>query len=491
MKLPLFRRQQTFFVACMLCLMQAAAILSSSHAATLLSLEDPNLKTQVNHVDTSPSPADFNEQLMQMQQKLEMMETGYNQKLQQMQVTIDTLKAQISKNSPTKPAAPDGGDSLAEEAPPGDQDIGEALIFGDDEETSTSSSGSNNTSTTQSTMPSLTSGTVQNASGLLGRVGQLFNPDIFVVGDFTGHYGSRSNLPEANRFSLREAEFGFQSAIDPYARGTFFFAVPDGESLELEEGYATLTALPLGLQARVGKFRSIFGKINRLHAHDLPQTDTPDVITAFFGEEGLVGSGVHLNKLLPTPWFSQFDLEVANTESTPFFGHDRLTKPLLVGHLKNFFNLSDNNSLEVGVSAVAGARGPEDMTRGSGVGGIDITYRHITPSLVKNFTWQTELLGATQEHPFNGKGSLFGGYSFLEYRFKQRWDVGIRFDYTQLPLLASASTWAVAPYINFWQSEFGRLRLEYKHAFGTNAPSSDRLWAQYTMIMGVHPPHPF
>jgi hypothetical protein len=435
---------------------------------------------------------------------MDTMEKTYQARLDQLQVSLNRLTAQISKTAGE--AQSTAIDSLP--SPPVDaadqQGIGEELIFGDEN--------AQPTKTPLMSVPSLPVGGVPTGGGggIGGRsilngmtqpfstsgaaLGQNFNPDIAVTGDFTGHYGSRNGLADGNRISLREAEFGFSAAIDPYAKAAFIFSKPSDGELEVEEGYATLLSLPYGLQAKIGKMRSPFGKINVIHGHDLPQTDRPDVYTSFFGEDGLIESGVALSKVLPTPWFSSVDVQLANGDTTPIFGRSSLDKPLTVGRWKNFFSLTDTQSLELGLSGAVGARGRDDRHRLSGVEGVDITYRWLPPSQYHAFIWQTELLGAQLENPAAGDRRLWGGYSFAEYKLNNRWSTGVRLDYTQHPELADASTgtWAVAPYLDFWESEFGRWRVEYKHNFGNeHIRPSDQAWVQYSVIMGLHPPHTF
>ena len=62
---------------------------------------------------------------------------------------------------------------------------------------------------------------------------------------------------------MHESEIGLQAIIDPYARGDFFISFGE-EGVNLEEGYITFTALPGGFVAKVGKMRSVFGKVNTL-----------------------------------------------------------------------------------------------------------------------------------------------------------------------------------------------------------------------------------
>jgi hypothetical protein len=437
--------------------------------------------------------------LQVLQARMETLEKEYNARLQQMQDTIARLTIQISKTgaSPIQDVRP------LKPTDPSDQDIGEELIFGSEDLADTAPA----PLTAVPALPtaprsgfgiggrSVLNGLTQPFSTSGAALGQTFNPDIMVTGDFVGQYGNRRSGADRNRIRLRETEFGFSAAVDPYAKAAFVFSRPDDEEgVELEEGYVTLLALPYGLQAKVGRMRSPFGKMNVIHGHDLPQTDRPPVYESFFGEEGLVESGVSLSKVLPTPWFSSLDVQLANGDTKPFFGRGAVTKPLVVGRWKNFFELSDTQTVEVGFSGAVGARDRGALKRLTSVQGVDLTYRWLPPSQFNALIWQTELLSAQLEHPAGdvANSRMWGGYSFLEYKLNNRWSVGVRTDYTERPELADAGQWSVAPYLNFWESEFGRWRLEYKHNFGNQQiRSSDQAWIQYSIILGLHPPHTF
>jgi hypothetical protein len=449
-------------------------------------------------------------QLTEMQARMESMQRDYNARLQQMQATINILTAEIHKTGKTDAKSPETAPetaprvaSVEKPVDPSDEGIGEELIFGADEP-ATGTTGSLLGQGAATSARPLSAG----GFGLGGRsvldaasqpfstsgagLGQIFNPDIVVSGDFVGHYANRKSVADRGRVSLREAEFGFSAAIDPYAKAAFIFSKPDGENLGVEEGYVTLLSLPYGIQAKVGQMRSPFGKINVIHDHDLPQTDRPDVYVNFFGDGGLVESGVAMSKIMPTPWFSSLDVQVANGDNSTFFGHGRLGKPLVVSRWKNFFELSDTQTMEVGLS---GAVAPASQDAGghfSKVGGLDLTYRWLPPNQFHAFIWQTELLAAQRKNPALDNNFVFGGYSYMEYKLNYRWHAGVRVDYTQYPSLPNAKTIAVAPYVDFWESEFARWRAEYKHTFGdSQVRSSDQAWLQYSIILGLHPPHTF
>jgi len=118
-------------------------------------------------------------------------------------------------------------------------------------------------------------------AGGASQTSNYFNPSISVIGNFLAVAGKNSveDLPNA---SLRESEVALQAIVDPYARADFFLSFSE-DSVEVEEGFITLTSLPVGLLAKVGRMRVAFGKINTLHLHVLPWPDAPLPIVNLLG----------------------------------------------------------------------------------------------------------------------------------------------------------------------------------------------------------------
>jgi hypothetical protein len=201
------------------------------------------------------------------------------------------------------------------------------------------------------------------------------NPDISVIGDLRAWYLSEGERNLDGGF--HEAEFTFKSFIDPYARADFFVAAHNENGkvgFELEEAYLTTMSLPHRLQLKAGKFRSIFGKINLIHPHALPFPDVPALYVNYFGEEGLNDEGASLSWLLPNPsFFQELTLEVTRGPGeSELFATSEENKFLYVGHLKNFWDLTDNTTLEMGLSGTTGPNAAGLTTR---LGGLDLTYQ--------------------------------------------------------------------------------------------------------------------
>ncbi len=120
--------------------------------------------------------------------------------------------------------------------------------------------------------------------GNSSALSKIFNPDMAVIGNFVGSAG-KNPVESMPSLQLQEAEVSLQAIVDPYGRADFFLAASP-EGLEIEEGFLTLTSLPGGLLAKVGKMKEQFGKVNTLHAHTLPWVDEPLVMTNLLGGAG-------------------------------------------------------------------------------------------------------------------------------------------------------------------------------------------------------------
>lgn len=145
-----------------------------------------------------------------------------------------------------------------------------------------------------------------------------FVPDISLIADFAaigrnvsdaiwaelGIPGlSSGNDAEHNLrgFNLRYAELAISAVSDPYFDLTAVFHLTVDE-FEIEEAYARTRRLPFGLQLKVGKFLSAFGRNNAQHAHYWSFDGAPMLNRLFFGAEGLNELGVQLTWLAPLPF---------------------------------------------------------------------------------------------------------------------------------------------------------------------------------------------
>ncbi|MHC4138945.1 MAG: hypothetical protein ACYSR1_03675 [Planctomycetota bacterium] len=315
----------------------------------------------------------------------------------------------------------------------------------------------------------------------------------------------------ADRISLREVELGLQGVLDPFARADFYLTAEDGGSISIEEGFVTWLYLPFGLQAKAGIFRTNFGRINRTHRPEISQVDYPSPIKNFLGEEGQKEPGISISGMIPNPWdiYSEITGEILTPSEEGAKGKDQI----YLAHLKNFFAITNNSTIELGFSFQTRDISDTDETTltkrnyRQTMEGIDLTYiwRPAGQRLYKSFTWQTEFFASQREvGSFDDNGftedvkdvNSLAFYTFGEYQLTRRLFAGVRFDYSQFPTNDKDSEWAITPYVTFWQSEFTRLRLEYSHkernSDTTPVEEGDNsITLQATFSLGSHRPHPF
>jgi hypothetical protein len=350
--------------------------------------------------------------------------------------------------------------------------------------------------------------------------------DMGVAADFVANF-TQHNVQKAeggtfagqeNTFFPRELELSLFGQIDPFASG--LVRIEAGQSrrggdidVSLAEGFLTLLALPYGTQAKLGTMRNRFGWSNNVHEHDLPWVDRPDVYRVFLGDEGLRESGVEATWV---PDFLPFYLEVLgglfNGDNETAFGRGVLTHPLVTARVRAFFELSDTQALQVGVSLANGETGER---RASRLVGYDVKYKFrpdgwLHPLLTLGSEGIYSMRRTARDVDIDQDGVIdfsekshrdsFGWYGWAEVQPWRRWAFGARYDSTQYPD-APGWQWAVEPYVSFFPSEFLRFRLAYKHTDrqqrfdpsgnGGSARIVDELLFQATFILGAHPAHPF
>ncbi|MBI3079039.1 MAG: hypothetical protein HYY85_18970 [Deltaproteobacteria bacterium] len=316
--------------------------------------------------------------------------------------------------------------------------------------------------------------------------------DISFTGDFVGNVGNDSRSEQRNRFFPRELDLALQGAVDPYMRADVFLELKEEskgeEKIELDEGYATILSLPFGLQARLGKFRPKFGRLNTFHNHDLPQTDRPNVLKNLFGEDGLSEKGGALSAILPLPFFSEVEVATLTGDNPESFGRGSIRTPLLIGHLKSFFEIGENSAFQIGLS---GGHGPNVQNRRTTLQGLDLTYKWKPLDRPgESLILQAELLRSRREVE-GDRLERYGGYFLTQYQLSRRWYAGFRYDWSQLPTERGSREQAFSPLVTFALSPFSQFRLQYKLTERTFDRDVSELFFQFTFRLGRERPELF
>ncbi len=344
------------------------------------------------------------------------------------------------------------------------------------------------------------------------RAGQGMNPDISVILDVAGAGFSAppdqrgGHDPSKNGFNLQQLELSIGSAVDPYWRfdGNLVFSQ---YGVEVEEAYATSTALPSNLQLRAGQFLTRFGRLNSTHPHSWEFVDQPLVLGKFFGGEGNRGLGTELSWLSPLPWYlevvgSASEAQGASTARS-FFGSNDLgvlgpADLQLTGAVKQFFPFGPDWSLAWGLSGAFGPN-PTGRTNRSEIYGTDLylKYRPLRDGDWTTVSLTTEAMARRRQVP-GGVLSDEGLYTTLFWRFDQRWGVAARHEavtgiagdtldpeWTGMRQRTSAN-------LTYWPTEFSRIRLQASaDAPEWKAAPVYGVFLAFETVIGAHGPHHF
>ena len=310
---------------------------------------------------------------------------------------------------------------------------------------------------------------------------------------------AKNDVEPLPSLEMHEAEVTFQAVVDPYARADFFLACSP-EGLEIEEGFLTLTSLPGGLLAKVGKMKEQFGKVNTMHAHTLPWVDVPLVMKNLLGgEEGLDDSGVSVSKLLMNPLFfleATGEVYQGNVRAVPDARAQRceLARPRCAG-------IATSPKAPTSTSAAsftqwaqrrrprlhdAPVRRRRDGPLPAAAPGRSTAASSAAPSCS----------GAIAVRR-SATSSAFGMYASGEYQFARRWFAGLRYDWSERAYDSSLIDKGPSLVLTYWPSEFSQIRGQYRrtrYAEGVTAneaavpvPVLDRR-ARRACVLGIHGP---
>jgi hypothetical protein len=333
-------------------------------------------------------------------------------------------------------------------------------------------------------------------------------------------------------------------AVDPYFKGATslsFVLEPGGEtSFELEEAWLQTSSLPWDLQVKGGLFFAEFGRQNTQHPHEFAFVDQAVILRRLFGPDGLRNPGARISWLAPTPWFTELTLGVFNSDGGTAYsfrggeghehGHgeedhgnefhggepvntslDNMGDLLYVPRLASAFNLTDEQTLVLGVSA---AFGPNDSGANADtqIYGVDAYWKWQPERAHRGFPFvalQGEFLwrrfeAAEREHPEDPAPVIlpaetlndWGFYAQVLWGFRPRWVAGLRGEYAAgndgaYDSELRADRVRVSPNLTFLPSEFSKIRLQYNYDHREQIGSDHTVWLQVEFALGAHGAHKF
>lgn len=331
-------------------------------------------------------------------------------------------------------------------------------------------------------------------SGL--RQHSALNPNISVGGEYYFSYGTSdteyNRVPSevswgTGQLFMREMELCLESVLDPYSRGKVILGFGRDE-VGVEEGYIESLNWPLNMNLKLGKFKAQFGTINRFHNHALPNFERPLVMSNYFSFETLAGCGIAANFLLPsiTAQVNELDLQIVSGGAGRSFTNEGKHNLVYIAHLKNYWDLNRSAYVELGLSGAIGHNDHVESFR-TVIGGADLRIKWSPPGRAKyrGIEWWTEALISRRDLP-GSHINTWGGFSLIQCRLGARWVCSCRLDYSRFPDDDSLEEFGGAVNIDFWQSEFVFVRLQYTHIERNFDEDDHRIVFQTCWAMGPH-----
>jgi hypothetical protein len=320
----------------------------------------------------------------------------------------------------------------------------------------------------------------------------FFNPAIAVIGNFLASVGSNP-FQTTPAFQVRESEISFQAVVDPYARADLFLSFND-DGVEVEEGYITFLTLPWQTQAKAGKFKVQFGKVNTMHLHLLPWVDYPlPLDDILLSPDTWASEGISVSKVieLPGDTFSELYVQVLNGTSGLLFVGPTKSDLTYNAQYKVFRDFGDDHNLEVGFSYAHGYNGTS-ATNTTALQNVDLVYRWkpLQGRPYRSFILRSEYFWSQREQP-DGTQKAQGFFVGGDWQLGRRWYTGARYEFSDRATNASLRDKGVAATLTFMPSEFSMLRAEYRYREYAPGIKASEGFLQIQFAIGAHGAHPF
>jgi hypothetical protein len=360
----------------------------------------------------------------------------------------------------------------------------------------------------------------------------VFNPAISLIldGQFTNFSQNSSTYavpgfalagetgPGDEGLRLGESELVLSANVDDKFYGQFNAAVTPENEVEVEEAFFETLSLGNGFTARGGRFFSGVGYLNSIHGHAWDFVDQPLVYRAMLGNQ-YRDDGVQLRWVAPTDLLLEIGAELFRGDRFPAGGAEHAGKGArtVFAHLGGDVGLS--HAWRAGISRLnTDARnrttGNADLFTGdSDLSLVDFVWKWAPDgnSRQRNLKFQAEYISrdekgtfdpASAGTPLDYRGKQKGWYAQTIYQFIPRWRAGLRYSEAKANDVDAALAGSVldnlhhkpkatSAMLDFSNSEFSRLRLQYTRD-DSRPNATDNQWSlQYIMSLGPHGAHAF
>ncbi|MCX5782575.1 MAG: hypothetical protein NT145_07760 [Elusimicrobia bacterium] len=328
----------------------------------------------------------------------------------------------------------------------------------------------------------------------------VINPDISVIGQVNTISTDDKSSENSGKAvtNIGETEIMFESYLNPYARGTFVFAICPVHGLETEEAFISIfKGLPDGLAVKAGKYRIGFGKLNPVHPHAYPFMEAPEVMKEMLpGDESFNDTGIDLSYLTPVYGSWALNATVGTLNGKSFHPDDTKADSAWIGRLSNSFLINDYAPAEFGASATQGTNDTLWNAKTSVYGGdFKVKFKSLTQNTLtvqgEYFYNNSDVVIDTTTGNYNTIGRN-GFYVFTDYAFNQRYNAGVIYNQYQRTSNKEMTDRSVKLFTGYTLLEETTLfRLSYEKFFPDGEEPVNTYMFQILFSMGPHKAHQF
>ncbi|HJW30685.1 MAG TPA: hypothetical protein VJ508_15735, partial [Saprospiraceae bacterium] len=225
--------------------------------------------------------------------------------------------------------------------------------------------------------------------------------------------------------------------------------------------------------------------------------DLPDAYVNFLGDEGLKGDGLSLSWLLPNKsFFQELTVEATRAGDNPSFERSAKNRFLYLGHLKNFWDLTPNATLEFGLTGMNGENADRHV---STILAADLTYKWkpVRFNTYKSVTFQNEFYYSHASLDSNTVNAI-GLYSLLSVQLAKRTFLTGRYDYSNRPYSKDIVQQSGSLTFGWYATEFQKIEvgLKYTHVNASleefaNDKNFEQALLRWIFVIGSHGAHKY
>ncbi len=346
-----------------------------------------------------------------------------------------------------------------------------------------------------------------------------------------GFVPSGDIAPAKRGFSIAESELGLSANVDDKVYANLIFSLAPDNTVEVEEAYGVLTAIPDGFTPKFGRFLSSIGYLNDQHQHVWDFFDAPLPYQAFLGGQ-FKSDGLQLKWVAPTETFLELGAEIGDGMGFPGAERNRNGIGDAAFYVHAGGDVGASNSWRAGVSWL-GLK-PQDRTYAmSDLAGnaVQLGFSGKSQLAIADFVWKWAPNGNALSTNFKLQGEYFwrketgdltydsdgalgltgtsnyasrqsGWYIDGVYQFMPYWRVGARYDrlttasvdYGANGIYLAQESFNPQRYsvmLDYTPSEFSRFRVQWQQSKIRPDLTDNQLFVQYILTLGAHGAHKF